>query len=94
MMQMNSAPPKLKDISPNGGFSEQLEQIIARALQKSPADRFQTMEELELSLMQLRSREQQGPSALKSVQPGRKTDSARSKKVVYVVTSEILVLTI
>ena len=52
MMQVNDVPPKMKEACPEKEFSQDLENIIAKALAKEPNDRFQTMRELMVALME------------------------------------------
>lgn len=44
-------PPSLKEVCPEGDFPEALELVIAKALAKEPADRFQSMTELKDALI-------------------------------------------
>lgn len=43
-------PPKLADENPDVDFSEQLERVVAKCLEKKPGDRHQSMEELSREL--------------------------------------------
>jgi serine/threonine protein kinase/Leucine-rich repeat (LRR) protein len=52
MKQVNEVAPSMKEVCPEKDFSPALEAIVAKALAKDPADRFQTMHELMLALMQ------------------------------------------
>lgn len=52
MMHVEEPAPRLSDTSPSE-FGEDLEEIIAKCLMKSPAERFQTINELEDSLSNL-----------------------------------------
>lgn len=52
MKQVNEIAPSMKEVCPDKEFSPALEAIVAKALAKDPADRFQTMHELMLALME------------------------------------------
>ncbi|MBA3857016.1 MAG: hypothetical protein C0507_08930 [Cyanobacteria bacterium PR.3.49] len=52
MKQVNEVAPSMKEVCPDKEFSPALEAIVAKALAKDPADRFQTMHELMLALME------------------------------------------
>ncbi|MCC6979196.1 MAG: protein kinase [Candidatus Melainabacteria bacterium] len=52
MKQVNEVAPSMKEVCPEKDFSPALEAIVAKALAKDPADRFQTMHELMLTLME------------------------------------------
>ncbi len=43
-------PPKLAEENPDVDFSEQLEKVVAKCLEKNPGDRYQSMEELSREL--------------------------------------------
>lgn len=48
--QVNEAPPSFKESNPNVEISDVLEKIVLRCLEKSPADRYQTVSELKAAL--------------------------------------------
>ncbi|MEM9068242.1 MAG: protein kinase [Myxococcota bacterium] len=48
---INVEPPAIEELQPTTPSSPQLREVIMRCLQKEPADRFQTMEELAEALM-------------------------------------------
>lgn len=48
--QVNEAPPSFKESNPNVEISDVLEKIVLRCLEKSPADRYQSVAELKTAL--------------------------------------------
>ncbi|MHA7630568.1 serine/threonine-protein kinase [Corallococcus sp. M7] len=44
-MQREVTPPRLRDTAPDAGFSAELEATLAKAMEKAPADRFQSATE-------------------------------------------------
>lgn len=61
MMQVNNDPKPLSEVSNEKRFSREIEEVIAKALSKSPDDRYQNMREMVLALM--------------SIQPNKQDDS-------------------
>ncbi len=53
VLQMSEVPISLSEACPEKKFTDELEEVIAKALAKDPDDRFQTMTELEYALMQI-----------------------------------------
>lgn len=47
--------PKLSDVAPNKRFSESLENVVAKCLEKEPANRYQSMDDLKDELLELLS---------------------------------------
>lgn len=54
MMQRHEIPPLLSEMDCGADFSPEIEDIVAKTLEKDPADRFQTAEELKVALEGLR----------------------------------------
>lgn len=52
MMQVSESAPAMKEVCPEKDFPPILENIIAKALAKDPDDRYQTMRELMVALME------------------------------------------
>ncbi|MCY0992104.1 serine/threonine-protein kinase [Nannocystis sp. ILAH1] len=53
MAHCQAAPPRPSEVAPDVGISPALEAIVLRALEKQPADRFQSMLEIEAALTAL-----------------------------------------
>ena len=53
LQRVHSNAPRLKEVCPDGAFSEDLEDLVARCLKREPADRFQSVAELGLALSRL-----------------------------------------
>ncbi|MBS1954290.1 MAG: protein kinase [Cyanobacteria bacterium SZAS-4] len=53
VLQMTEVPVSMSEACPEKSFPDELESVIAKALEKDPDDRFQTMTELEYALMQI-----------------------------------------
>jgi len=54
-MQQNKPPPRLSDVRPEGHFSASLEMLVERMLQKDPARRHRSMEEVAHDLMRIQA---------------------------------------
>jgi hypothetical protein len=52
-LHVEAPPPSLAEGLPSGGFSPALEQVMRRALAKSPDDRYQTPDEMTLALSEV-----------------------------------------
>jgi serine/threonine protein kinase len=53
MLQMSAPAKSLAEACPERRFPHQLENVIAKALQKDPSDRYPTMKHMELALMEI-----------------------------------------
>jgi serine/threonine protein kinase len=74
MMQMANEPDSLQKASAGKYFSSQIEEVIATTLAKSPADRYQTMQDLVMALMSVQPNKQNFSKPLR-VAKGKKTAS-------------------
>jgi hypothetical protein len=54
LMHQNDAPPRLSDLRPEKKYPQNLEQMIGRMLQKIPAQRYQSMEQVAQDLGRVR----------------------------------------
>jgi len=50
-LHVNTPPPALLDVHPGARFTPRLEAVIRKAMQKDPAERFQTAQQLQEALM-------------------------------------------
>ncbi len=53
VLQMTAPAKSLAEACPEQRFPHELENVIAKALEKDPSDRYQTMKDLELALMEI-----------------------------------------
>ncbi len=53
MMHQTEAPPTLASLAPRAGFSQSLEAVVGKCLEKNPRDRYQTIESLAIDLKRI-----------------------------------------
>lgn len=75
----NEPPPSMRETNPNVHFTDEVDEIVLRALAKDPAERYQTMEEFEQDLMRAAPDVPSLP-ALASLPPERPRQGVRTSR--------------
>jgi serine/threonine protein kinase len=91
-MHVNEPPPALHEALPSGEFSEDMEALIEKALQKDPQDRFASMAELADALDRIKNGADSGDNADQGDRAGTTggTSAGTTKKRLMIVGALVL----